>query len=73
VSGCGAAVHSGTIGMVRGAGVPSGCGVVMMGTVGVTTLHPREMGKSDLPPPTEAVSPSSVDSSRMICRGGNPL
>jgi hypothetical protein len=31
--------------MVRGIGVPSSGGVVVMGTIGVTTLHPHEMGK----------------------------
>jgi hypothetical protein len=40
VSGCGMTVYSGTVRMVRGARVPSAGGVVVMGTVGVTTLHP---------------------------------
>jgi hypothetical protein len=39
-----------TIGMVRGIGVPSDGGVVVMGTIGVTTLHPREMGKAGASP-----------------------
>jgi hypothetical protein len=37
--------------MVRGTRVPFGGGVDVMGIVGVTTLHPREMGKPGLPPP----------------------
>jgi hypothetical protein len=40
VSGCGTVVHCGTVGMVKSAGVPSGGGVVMMGTAGVTMLQP---------------------------------
>jgi hypothetical protein len=58
VSSCGTIVSSGTVVMVRGVGVPSGGGVVVIGTVGVTILHPLEMGKSELPPPLEVVSPS---------------
>jgi hypothetical protein len=73
VSRCGAAVHSGIVEMVRGIGVPSGGGVVVMGTVGVTMLHPREMGKSELPPLPEAVSPSLMDSSRMVSRDSDLL
>jgi hypothetical protein len=40
VPGCGAAIRSKIIEMVRSVGVPSDSGVVAMGTVGVTTLHP---------------------------------
>jgi hypothetical protein len=47
--------------------LPTGGGVVVIGTDGVTTLHPLEMGKLELPPPLEAVSPSLVDSSRIVC------
>jgi hypothetical protein len=36
VSGYGTTGRNRTVGMVRGTGVPSGCGVVLMGTVGVT-------------------------------------
>jgi hypothetical protein len=46
VSDCGTAVHSGAVGMVGGTGVPSDGGVVVIGTVRVTMLHPREMGKT---------------------------
>jgi hypothetical protein len=44
-----------------------------MGTVGVTTLHPRGSGNLELPPLTEVVSHSSEDSSRMVCIDGDPL
>jgi hypothetical protein len=71
VSGYGAMVCSGTAEMVRGTKVPSDGGVVVMGTVGVTMFHPQEMGKPELPPPLEAVLPSLVDSSRMICSDGD--
>jgi hypothetical protein len=50
MSGCDMAVRSRTIGMVRGAGVPSGGGVVVMGIIGITMLHPQEMGKPELSP-----------------------
>jgi hypothetical protein len=49
VSGNGTTVRSETIEMARGAGVLSDGGVVVMGTVGVTMLHPREMGIQSLP------------------------
>jgi hypothetical protein len=47
--------------------------VVMMRIVVVTRLHPREMGKPELPPLLEVVSSSSADSSRMVCSDDNPL
>jgi hypothetical protein len=59
--------------MGRGVRVPSNSGMVMTGTVGVTTLHPQEMGKSELPPPLEVMSSSSLDSSRIICNDGDLL
>jgi hypothetical protein len=58
--------------MVRCTGMPSDGGVVMMETVGITMLHPLEMGKPELPPPLEVVLPSSTDSSRMACSDGDP-
>jgi hypothetical protein len=73
VSSCGTTVCSGTIGMIRGTRMPSDGGVVVMGMVGVTTLHPQETGKMELPPPLEAVSSPSVDSSRIVCSDGDPL
>jgi hypothetical protein len=73
VFGCSTTIHSGTVTMVRGIGVPSSGGVVVMGTIGVTTLHPREMGKPELPPPLEDVLPSSVDFSRIVCSEDDPL
>jgi hypothetical protein len=73
MSGCGTTVHSGTIAMVRGIRVPSGGVVIVMGTDRVTMLHPQEMGKLELPPPLEAMSPSLADSLRIVCSDGNPL
>jgi hypothetical protein len=63
VFGCGMMVRSGTVGMVKSIGVPSGGGVVVMGTVGITMLHPHEMGKLELPPLLKAKSSSPMDSS----------
>jgi hypothetical protein len=54
--------------MVRCVEVSSSGGVVVMGIVRVTTLHPHEMGKSELPSPLEAMS-----SSRMVCSDGDLL
>jgi hypothetical protein len=51
VPGCGAAVRSGTIRTVRSAEVFSDGDVVVIGTIRVTTLHPRGSGSSELPPP----------------------
>jgi hypothetical protein len=59
--------------MVKSIGVFSGGSVVVMATVRVTTLHPQEMGKPDLPLPQEVMSSSSADSSRMVCRAVDPL
>jgi hypothetical protein len=73
VSGCGMTVHNGTVAMVRDTEVSSHGGVVVMGTDGVTMLHPQEMGKSELPPPLEVVSPSLTDSSRIVCRDSDLL
>jgi hypothetical protein len=73
VAGCGTMVCSGTIGLVRGTGVSSGGGVVVMRTVGVTTLQPREMRKPELHPSLEAESSSPTNSSRMACSDGDPL
>jgi hypothetical protein len=50
MSGCGMAVRSRTIAMARGVKVSSNGGVVVIRIDGVTTLHPREMGKSELLP-----------------------
>jgi hypothetical protein len=60
VAGHGAAACSGTVTVVRGIGVLSDGGVVVM-------------GKPELPPPLVVVSPSSVDSLRIVCSGSNPL
>jgi hypothetical protein len=40
VSDCGVTLRSGTVGMVGSIRVPSSGGVVVMGIVGVTMLHP---------------------------------
>jgi hypothetical protein len=66
-------VHSGTVAIARGIGVPFDGGVVVPGIDGVITLHSREMEKSELLPLLEVVLPSSVESSRMVCSDGNPL
>jgi hypothetical protein len=50
VSSCSTTVHNKTVGIVRIIGVTYDSGVVVMWTTRVTTLHPREMGKSRLPP-----------------------
>jgi hypothetical protein len=73
VPGCGAVARSWTVGMVKSAKVFSSGGVVVMGIVGVTTLHPRGPGNPELTPPTEIVSPSSEHSSRTVCTNGDPL
>jgi hypothetical protein len=61
VPGCGAEVRSWTVGMVRSAGELSGDGVVVMGIIGVTMLHPQGPGKLELSPLLEAMSPSLED------------
>jgi hypothetical protein len=61
------------IGMVWRARVFSAAGVAVMGLVGVTTLHPRWLGDSELPPAPEAAPSLSEDSLRAVCRDGNPL
>jgi hypothetical protein len=68
-------VCSGTVAMVRGVRMPPGCGVVVMGIGGVTTLHFQEMGKLEPPPPSplEAMSNSLVESLRMVCSEDNLL
>jgi hypothetical protein len=74
VSSYGTVVRNGSVGMVRGTGVPSCGGVVVMGIVRITTLHPREMTKPELPPPRlEVVSSSLVDSSRKACSDIDPI
>jgi hypothetical protein len=55
VSGHVAIVYSGTVAMVRWVRVPSGCGMVIMGTCGVTMLHLWVVGKPELSPLLEAV------------------
>jgi hypothetical protein len=50
VPSCGAVVRTGTIEMVRSAGVFSGGGVVVMGTIGVTTVHLRRASGSGASP-----------------------
>jgi hypothetical protein len=51
VSDYGMVVYYRIIGMVRGVGVLSSGGVVVMGTVRATTLHTRELGKPKFPLP----------------------
>jgi hypothetical protein len=73
VAGYSATACSVTITMVRGVGVPSDGGVVVMGADGVLMLHYLEMGKLELPTPLEVVSPSLADSLRIVCSDSNPL
>jgi hypothetical protein len=51
------------------AGVLSG--VAVMGSVGVTTLHPRWSGDPELPLTFEIALSLSKDSSRAVCRDGD--
>jgi hypothetical protein len=51
----------------------SGAGVAVMGSVGVTTLHPPGSGDPELPQVPEVALSSSKDSSRVVCRYGDPL
>jgi hypothetical protein len=62
-----------TVGMVRSTDMFSSGGVVVMGTIRVTMLHPQGLGVRQLPPSLEAMPPSSEDSSRMVCKDGDPL
>jgi hypothetical protein len=73
IASCGVAVRSETFRMVRSAGVFFGGGVVVMGTIRFTMLHPQGPENLKLPPPLEAASPSSEDSSRTVCKDGGPL
>jgi hypothetical protein len=73
VSSYGMDVHSGIIIMVRGIRIPSDGGMVVIGIVGVTMLHSREIGKLELLPLLEVVWPSSVDSSRIVYSAGDVL
>jgi hypothetical protein len=57
-----------TVVMVWRAGVFSGAGVVMMGSVTVTTLHPQGSGYPELPLVPE-VAPSSLEDSLRAVRG----
>jgi hypothetical protein len=73
VPSCGAAVCSWTIEKVKSVDVFSSIGVVVMGTTGVTILHPRGLGKLELTPPPKVASPSLKDSLTVVCRDGDPL
>jgi hypothetical protein len=66
-SGCSVKDRKGTVAMVRGIRVPSGGVVVMMGVDGVTTLHSREMGKTELLPPLEVVTLIGRDLENSMC------
>jgi hypothetical protein len=68
----GTAVHTMTVGMVWRVRVFFSTGVVVMGSVGVTTLRPRGMEDPELPPMLEAAPSSSEDSLRAVCKDGDP-
>jgi hypothetical protein len=59
--------------MVRSVRVFSDDGVVVMGTIGVTMLHPQGSRDPELPPSPDAMSPLSKDSSRTVCKDGDSL
>jgi hypothetical protein len=59
--------------MVGSGGVFSSAGVMVMGTICVTKLYPQGSGDLDLSPLPEAASPSSKESSRVLCKDGDPL
>jgi hypothetical protein len=62
-----------TVRIVWRVGVFSRAGVAMMGSVEVTTLHPRGSGDLVLPLVLEVGPPSLDDSSRAVCRQRDPL
>jgi hypothetical protein len=47
--------------------------MVVMGTIRVTTLHPLGTGNPELPPSHKAALPLSEDSSRAMCKDGDPM
>jgi hypothetical protein len=49
----------------------SGTGIAVMGSVRVTTLHPRRPGDPELSPVPEVAPSSSKDSSRAVHRDGD--
>jgi hypothetical protein len=51
----------------------SGAGVVMMGSVEVSTLQPQGPGDPMLPPVPNVAPSSSEESPRMTHSGGDPL
>jgi hypothetical protein len=51
----------------------SGAGVAVMGSIGVTTLHPQGPRDPDLPLAPKAVPPSSEGTLRAVCRDGDLL
>jgi hypothetical protein len=70
--GCGAVIYSGTVGLVRSAGVLQRC----CGGNGDNQVHhvaPSRAREARAPSLPEAVSHSSEDSSRKVCRDGDPL
>jgi hypothetical protein len=53
--------------------VLSGTGVVTMGSIEVTMLHPQGPGDPKLPPAPDVASSSSEDSPRVVRREDNQL
>jgi hypothetical protein len=69
----GTVVRTVTVGMVQRAVLFSGAGVAAMGSVEVTTLHPRGLGEPELPRVPESVPSLLEDSSWAVCKDGDPL
>jgi hypothetical protein len=69
----GSILGSGAIEIVCRAGVLSESGVVMMGSIEVTMLHPRGPGDPKLPSTPDVVQFLSEDSLRGLRRGGDPM
>jgi hypothetical protein len=59
--------------MVLRVGVFSEAGLMVVGSVGVTMFHPQGPGHPELPAAHEVMLSSSEDSSRVVCRDGDPL
>jgi hypothetical protein len=66
-------VRCGLAGTIWGAGVSSGCSIVVMETTDITMSHTLGRGKQELSPSLKAESSSLSDSLRMACSDRDPL